>query len=62
MVVQRSHLVQKNIYIWKFDFFQKEKKEKKEKSHFKKKKKIILFQKSSSLELRLDLILYERGT
>ena len=59
-----SHLVQiKKKKKWKFVFFQKKKKKRKEKekSHFKKKKKIILFQKSSSLELRLDLILYERG-
>ena len=59
-----SHLVQIKKK-WKFVIFpqKKKKKEKKEKSHFKKKKKkFILFQKSSSLELRLDLILYERGT
>ena len=48
-------------------FFQKKKERKKErkkkKSHFKKKKKKKKsFSKSNSLELRLDLILYERGT
>ena len=50
---------------WKFDFFQKKNKKKKEReiSHFKKKKKKNhSFSKFGSLELRLDLILYERGT
>ena len=37
-------------------------KKRREISFFLKKKISILFQKSSSLELRLDLILYERGT
>ena len=53
-----SHLVPKKKKMENF-FSQKKRKKKKKKSHFKKKKKNHSFSKSNSLELRLDLILYE---
>ena len=55
-----SHLVPKKKKEKNFFFQKKEKKKKEEKSHLKKKNHS--FSKSSSLELRLNLILYDRGT
>ena len=55
-----SHLVpkkEKKKGNW-FFFFQKKKRKEEVKPHFKKKK---FFSKIQFLELRLDLILYERG-
>ena len=53
-------LFQKKKKKWKIFFFQK--KRKKKRNLISKKKKIHSFSKSSSLELRLDLILYKWGT
>ena len=63
MVVQRIiSCSKKKKKMKEICFLSKKKKEKKKRNLIPKKEKNHSFSKYSSLELRLDLILYERGT